>query len=72
MNTRSGITRGPETLLGYWDGLGYTRCLVCVDRATPAMQAPDVTEIWSGNGAAEGVACDTCHTPLLPGSPAAR
>jgi hypothetical protein len=45
--------------VGYWDKLGYTRCLDC----PPPEDRSDVL-VYADNSAAQGQACDFCHAPL--------
>lgn len=47
-------------VVGYWDKLGYTRCLAC----PPTAQLHDV-EVYADNSAADGLRCDFCRTLLL-------
>jgi hypothetical protein len=46
-------------VIGYWDKLGYTRCLGC----PPPPERHDVV-IYADNSAADDAACDFCHAPL--------
>lgn len=48
-------------VIGYWDGLGYTRCVDCV---APYLADPELTSFDSGNGAASGCVCDSCGADI--------